>query len=76
MDMVILHNGIKSIVETKIWEGELQYDSGKKQLSAYLKLESVCEGYYVVFDHRSEMEARSETETINGVTIKSYTISK
>ncbi len=74
MDMVIFHNGHKYIVETKIWEGKLQYDRGKKQLSAYLKLERVQEGYYVVFDHRSEPETRVETETIDGVTIRSYVI--
>ena len=51
MDMIIFHNGRKSIVETKIWEGKMRYDAGKKQLSVYLKLERVREGYYVVFDH-------------------------
>ena len=74
MDMVIYHNGHKYIVETKIWEGKLQYERGKKQLSTYLKLESVQEGYYVVFDHRSEPEARVETDMIDGVTIRSYVI--
>ena len=74
MDMIIVHNGHKYIVETKIWEGERFYDAGKKQLSAYLKLERVREGYYVVFDHRAEPEPRSETETIDGVTIRSYVI--
>lgn len=74
MDMIIFHNGRKYIVETKIWEGKLRYDAGKKQLSAYLKLERVCEGYYVVFDHRTEPEPRVETETIDGVTIRCYVI--
>ena len=74
MDMIIVHNGHKYIVETKIWEGERRYDSGKEQLAAYLKLERVCEGYYVVFDHRTEPEPRLETETIDGVTIRCYVI--
>jgi hypothetical protein len=74
MDMVIVHNGQKYIVETKIWEGERFYDAGKKQLSAYLKLERVREGYYVVFDHRTEPEPRVQTETIDGVTIRSYVV--
>lgn len=74
MDMIIVHNGHKYIVETKIWEGERFYDAGKKQLAAYLKLERVCEGYYVVFDHRSEPETRVQTEMIDGVTIRSYVI--
>ena len=74
MDLVIFHNGIKYIVETKIWEGKQQYDRGKKQLSTYLKLERVQEGYYVVFDHRAEPETRVESETVDGVTIRSYVI--
>ncbi len=74
MDMIIVHNGHKYIVETKIWEGERCYDAGKKQLSAYLKLERVHEGYYVVFDHRAEPEPLVETETIDGVTIRCYVI--
>ncbi len=74
MDMIIVHNGHKYIVETKIWEGERRYDAGKKQLAAYLKLERVREGYYVVFDHRAEPEPRVQTETIDGVTIRCYVI--
>ncbi len=74
MDMIIVHGGNKYIVETKIWEGERFYDAGKKQLSAYLQLERVREGYYVVFDHRAEPEPRVQTETIDEVTIRSYVI--
>jgi len=74
MDMIIVHNGHKYIVETKIWEGQRLYDTGKKQLYEYLKLERVPEGYYVVFDHRAEPELRLETETIDGVTIRCYVI--
>jgi len=51
MDLIILHQHSKYIVETKIWEGKSFYQKGKRQLAAYLKLESVSEGYYVVFDH-------------------------
>ena len=74
MDLVIFHNAKKYIVETKIWEGPRSYQAGKRQLAAYLKLEGVNEGYYVVFDHRAEPETRAETETIDGLTIRSYVI--
>ena len=50
------------------------YQAGKKQLAAYLKLEGASEGYYVVFDHRAEPEPRVETETIDGLTLRSYVI--
>ena len=74
MDLLLLHNQRKYIVETKIWEGDRSYQAGKQQLSAYLKLEGVVEGYYVVFDHRQKPEPRVETETVAGVNIRSYVV--
>ena len=74
MDLLITHNQQKYIVETKIWRGEHRYRAGKKQLSAYLTLESADAGYYVVFDHRRGPESRTETEIIDGVKIRSYVI--
>ena len=74
MDIIITHNQQKYIVETKIWRGERRYQAGKKQLAAYLKSERIIEGHYIVFDHREEPEPRVETETIEGLTIRSYVI--
>ena len=74
MDLLILHNSQKYIVETKIWEGERSYTAGKKQLAAYVRLEGAAEGYYVVFDHRRNPEQRMETETLADLTIRSYVI--
>ena len=74
MDLIITHNQRKYIIETKVWRGASRYQAGKKQLAAYLKLEGVEEGYYVVFDHRVEPEPRLETETVEGVEIRSYVI--
>ena len=74
IDLAIFYNAKKYIVETKIWEAPRSYQAGKKQLAAYLKLEGVNKGYYVVFDHRAEPEPRAETETIDGLTIRSYVI--
>ena len=74
MDLLILHNGEKYIVETKIWRSESGYTKGKKQLAAYLSTEGVTEGFYVVFDHREVPEPRTETEEIDGLTIRSYVV--
>ena len=74
MDLIILHTGRKYIVETKIWRSERFYTEGKQQLAAYLSAEGVAAGYYVVFDHRETPEPRTETETIDGLTIRSYVI--
>ena len=74
MDIIITHNQQKYIIETKIWRGEHRYQAGKRQLAAYLRSEGVTEGYYVVFDHREDPEPQVETETIDGLTIRSYVI--
>ncbi len=74
MDILILHNQRKYIVETKIWSGEMHYQTGKTQLAAYVKLEKAVDGYYVVFDHRKEPVPRVETETLDGIAIRSYVI--
>ena len=74
IDLCIIYNRQKYIVETKVWRGELHYQAGKRQLAAYLKLEKAKEGYYVVFDHREAPEPRVETEEVEGFTIRSYVI--
>lgn len=74
MDIIITHNQRKYIIETKIWRGDSRYQAGKKQLAAYLNIEGIKEGYYIVFDHRENPEARTETETIEGLMIRSYVI--
>ena len=74
MDILILHNNRKYIVETKIWGGEARYQAGKAQLAAYVKSEKAVAGYYVVFDHRKAPEPNVETETLEDVTIRSYVI--
>ena len=74
MDLLILHNQRKYIVETKIWRGDVRYQAGKKQLATYLKAEGLSEGYYVVFDHRRNPEPRVQTEGVDDVKIRSYVI--
>lgn len=74
LDLIILHNQRKYIVETKVWEGARRYAVGKQQLAAYLKSEGAAEGYYIVFDHRQNPEPIVETETVSGLTLQSYVI--
>ena len=75
MDIILIHNNRKYIIETKVWRGTQRYQAGKQQLAAYLKLEGATEGYYIVFDHRKEAEPLVETETLaENLTIRSYVI--
>jgi hypothetical protein len=75
MDIILIYNNRKYIIETKVWRGRQRYQACKQQLAAYLKLEGVAEGYYVVFNHRKEAASRVETETFaENLTIRSYVI--
>ena len=74
MDLLLIHNQKKYIVETKIWEGKSRYVSGKKQLATYAKIEGTEQSYYVVFDHRENPEPIVEIETVDDITIRSYII--
>ena len=74
LDLIIIHNSNKYIVETKIWGGDTRYQAGKTQLARYVKLENAIAGYYVVFDHRKTPEPRIESEIIDEFPIQSYVI--
>ena len=74
IDLLITHKQRKYVIETKIWRGEENYQKGKQQLAAYLKLEGAVEGYYIVFDHRVNPQPRAETEQLEGFKIRSYVI--
>ncbi len=74
MDILIRHNHRKYVVDTKIWGGDIRYQTGKAQLAAYVRLEATEEGYYVVFNHRNTLEPGVETETLDGLTIRNYVI--
>ncbi len=75
MDIIILYESRKYIIETKLWKGEKHYQDGKKQLAQYLQREGAEEGYYVVFDYRKrQTKERREIENIDEKTILSYCI--
>lgn len=73
-DIIISHNRQQYIIETKVWRNERHYQAGKHQLAAYLKSEGATEGYYIVFDHRENPKPQLETDTLDGLTIRSYVI--
>lgn len=52
MDLIIVHQGQRYIIETKIWRGPEAYDEGLEQLAGYLLSKGEERGYYVVFHAR------------------------
>ena len=51
-DILILYQGYRYIIETKIFVSQTQYQHGKQQLTDYLTSEGLTEGFYVVFSQK------------------------
>jgi hypothetical protein len=52
MDLIVVHQGERYIVETKIWHGKVEFDKGVAQLAGYLETKGQKSGYLVVFHAR------------------------
>lgn len=52
LDLIVVYNRSRYIVETKIWRGAKKFDDGRDQLLRYLEKEGQTTGYYVVFHTR------------------------
>jgi transposase len=51
LDLVVTYYNEKYIIELKIWRGEKAHEKGLQQLSDYLTVQSLTEGYLLIFDH-------------------------
>lgn len=56
MDIVIVYEGKRYVIELKIWRGELYNERGLKQLSDYLDLYELKEGFLLIYDFRKNKE--------------------
>lgn len=52
LDLIVVHQGQRFVVETKIWRGPAAFDQGVEQLASYLRSEGQDTGYFVVFHAR------------------------
>lgn len=50
MDLIVNYNNEEFVVELKIWRGEKYEENGKNQLTDYLAIRGLEEGYLVSFD--------------------------
>jgi hypothetical protein len=74
-DILILYQGQRYIVETKIFTDQSYFVKGKRQLAAYLKSEGLSEGYYVVFSNKHiETDPLYFEEEIDGKWVYTYII--
>ncbi len=50
LDLIVTYERRKFIIELKVWRGKKAHEKGVLQLSNYLEVQGVNEGYLVIFD--------------------------
>ena len=60
LDVVISYLQHKFVAELKLWYGEKAHEKGLVQLANYLDIQSLNEGYLIIFDHAEIKNWRSE----------------
>lgn len=66
-DILIVQQGRKYLIETKVFSDQYLFQQGKQQLADYLTSEGLSEGYYVVFSNKhSKDDQLTFEEMING----------
>lgn len=66
LDIVITHLVNKYVVEVKLWRGEKAHANGLIQLTNYLAMQELQEGYLLIFDHAEVKDWKSEWIDNNG----------
>lgn len=64
-DVVITFNEYRYVVELKIWRGQEYHQRGLQQLSDYLDLYNLKEGFLLIYDFRKEKKYQEETIQFN-----------
>ena len=60
LDVVIVYNNNKYIIELKIWRGEKYHQRGLKQLRDYLDINEQDKGYLLIFNFNKDKEYKKE----------------
>ena len=60
LDVVIVYNTNKYIIELKIWHGEKYHQRGLKQLRDYLDINEQDKGYLLIFNFNKDKEYKKE----------------
>jgi len=61
MDIVVVYENIRYVIELKIWYGEQSHQKGLQQLSDYLDLYSLKQGFLLIYNFNKNKEYRHET---------------
>ena len=64
LDLIVVFQQNRYIIETKIWRGAAYFDRGLEQMQEYLTSEGVSEGYYVLFHARPNVYGQLDQEKL------------
>ncbi len=64
MDLVITYKKKRYVIELKIWHGDKYHQKGLQQLSDYLDIYGLNEGYLVIYDFNKNKEYCSNSPCI------------
>ncbi len=60
MDLVIIYNKKRYVIELKIWRGESYHQNGLEQLNNYLDIYSLKKGYMLIFNFNKNKVFKNE----------------
>jgi len=60
MDIVVIYNNIRDVIELKIWRGNEYHQTGLQQLSNYLDIYSIKKGYLLIFNFNAGKAYKEE----------------
>ena len=60
LDIVIVYNNNKYIIELKVWRGEEYHKKGLEQLADYLNINNQNKGYLLIFNFNKNKEYKKE----------------
>ncbi len=63
MDIVVTYRQKRYVIELKIWRGHVYHQKGLRQLSDYLDIYSLKEGWLLIYDFNKNKEYRQEQIT-------------
>jgi len=66
MDIVVVYNRVKYIIELKIWYGEESRERAREQLCRYLDYQNVDRGYLVIFNFNKGKEYEKGEIEVDG----------
>ena len=66
LDIVIVYNNNKYIIELKVWRGEEYHKKGLEQLADYLNINNQNKGYLLVFNFNKNKEYKKEEVIVEG----------